>query len=217
MNAVMYLRISSTSQSDGDGFPRQAESVQQYADARQITIVNCFYEVFTGTRDDRPAFLAMLNYCAEHGVDRILIERMDRWARKFSAGERLVEECRQRELTVINCATGENLTDDEPDPDMWFIGALSLLMAEWDKRKVVHRTGKARARIRKELGKCEGRKGYLDLPQFQQAIERARELRAQRMTYRGIASVMNSESLPTMTGTPWSGGSVHKMLTNERA
>ena len=58
----------------------------------------------------------MLEYCAAVGIDTILIERMDRWARKFSAGETLIEMCRQAKLHVYNCATGDELTDDDPDP-----------------------------------------------------------------------------------------------------
>ncbi len=212
MNAVSYLRVSGTGQADGDGFPRQADATQAFADTKGFTLVACFFEAFTGTRDDRPAFLAMLEYCDEHDVRTILVERMDRWARKFSTGEALAEMCRQRGITVINCATGDNLTDDESDPDAWFIGALSLLMAEWDKRKVVHRMSIAKARIRKERGKCDGRKGYADTPGFEHIVARAANYRSDGMSYARIAEVLASENVPTMYGGKWRAGVVHQML-----
>lgn len=220
MNAVMYLRVSSSGQSDGDGFPRQAEAIEHYATGQKITLAACFFEAISGADEDRPAFLAMLDYCVDTGASTILIERMDRWARKFSTGEALIELCRQRGLTVINCATGDNLTDDSPDPDVWFIGALSLLMAEWDKRKISHRLSVARGRIRKELGKCDGRKGYHDDPDFPEGpaiIQRARELRRSKHTYREIATILASENRPTKNGGQWHPSTVRKILSRKPA
>jgi DNA invertase Pin-like site-specific DNA recombinase len=215
MNAVMYLRVSSAGQSDGDGFPRQADAIQRYADCHKLAIATCFFEAISGADDDRPAFVAMLDYCVEVGVKTILIERMDRWARKFSTGESLIEDCRQRGLTVVNCATGDNLTDDTPDPDVWFIGALSLLMAEWDKRKLSHRMSVAKTRLRKANGKCDGRKGYRDDPNFPQGpaiIELARQLRKSGMPYREVAATLERNNLPTMNGGRWQPNTVRKML-----
>lgn len=209
--AVMYLRCSSVNQIDGDSFERQANAVQRYADDNSITIIACFFEAFTGTSDDRPAFNDMLEFCHHSGANNILIERMDRWARKFSVGEYLTELCRSGGLNVINASNGTILTEDEPTPSAWLAIAFEQLLAEYEKRTIVYRTGQARARIRKETGKCEGRKGIRELNP--QAVNRIWQLQQQLGNKpNAIADKLNLEQIPTIKGGPWRASTVHREL-----
>lgn len=212
MIALSYCRVSGVSQTDGDGFPRQFETQERYANNHGHSIFACFYEAFTGTREDRPAFLAMLNFCQESGIKTVLIERMDRLARKFSTGEALIAACQKAGVTIINTSTGDILTDDSPDPDNWFIGSLFLLMAEWDKRKVVHRFNEAKTRIRKQGRKCDGPKGYSEIPQWAHVVETARQHRNSGSTYLQIADILNSQGIPTMKNKRWHASTVRQML-----
>lgn len=212
MKAAMYLRCSSIGQADGDSFDRQSSTIDRFAPIRNFTLVNCFFEAITGTSDDRPAFNAMLDWCVYNGVTHILIERMDRLARKFSVGETLIAMCQQRELTIIDCSTGETLTDDDPSPDAWLNASFRLMVAEWDKRNLVYRTGQARRRIRERAGKCEGRKGYSEVEEFRPAFNRVVELRKRGCKYREIATQMETEGWKTMYGGKWSTGTVQGIL-----
>jgi DNA invertase Pin-like site-specific DNA recombinase len=212
MDAVSYSRCSSVGQADGDSFDRQGATQDRFATLHHYNLVACFFEAITGTSDDRPAFNAMLDWCVDNGVTHILIERMDRLARKFSVGETLIAMCRKLGLTIIDCSTGENLTDDDPSPDAWLNAAFRLMVAEWEKRNLVYRTGQARARIRQSGRKCDGRKGYRDLPQFSQALQRINDLSNAGLGPTAIANRLNAEQVPTMNGKPWKRGTVHQIL-----
>lgn len=214
MIAVAYLRVSGQGQTDGDGFPRQCEAVERFAALRGYTIVNVFFEDFTGTSEDRPAFNAMLEWCAESGVTVVLVENMERLSRKFSTGELLVAMCQSRHIAVYECTSGDELTDDDPNPDVWLRGAFKMMMAEYDRRKIQHRTRTARDRIRASGVKCEGRKGYADTPGWEHVIATAAQHRQSGLSYADIANVLNLQGIPTMSGKPWRAGTVHGMLNS---
>lgn len=216
MIAVAYLRVSGQGQLDGDGFPRQAEVVERFAALHGHTIVNVFFEDFTGKAEDRPAFNAMLEWCATNDVAIVLVENMERFSRKFSTGEFLVSACQARHLKVYECTSGDELTDDDPNPDVWLRGAFKMLMAEYDRRKIVHRTRTARLRIRNSGRKCEGRKGCKELnPQAVARIWQLHEQLGNKPT--AIASQLNSEGVPSISGKPWKSGTVHGIISKGRA
>lgn len=212
MLAASYARCSSISQQDGDSFDRQNATIDRFAAPNDYTVAICFFEVITGTSDDRPAFNAMLDWCTDNGVTHILIERMDRLARKFSVGETLIAMCRKLGLTIIDCSTGENLTDDDPSPDAWLNAGLRLLIAEWEKRNLVYRTGQAKKRIRQSGGKCDGRKGYRDIPAFSETVQRIHELRSTGLQYQQIADILQADNVPTLNGGRWRPSTIHGIL-----
>lgn len=215
--AVAYLRVSSESQAEGDGFDRQMDSCKKYASRHNIAIVETYEESFTGTSEERPEFQRMLNDCADAGVSTILIERMDRWCRKFSVGERLIEECRQRGLTVIDCSTGESLTDDDPDPDVWFMTAFRMLLAEWDKRKLTYRMKVARDRQRQDRGRCEGRKPYGEVEgDDPAAVDMILRCREEGESFRGIAERLHHLGFPTQRGGQWRASTVRQLYLRHR-
>lgn len=215
--AVAYVRVSSAKQLDGDGPERQSERIRAYASANGLHVAQDFTEDVSGTKDtsERPIFAEMLSWCGEHGVQTILVEKMDRWARDLIVGELLLSQCRQMEITVIDCSTGLNLTEQSDDPYAKFVRQIMGAAAELNKNIFVHQTAKARRRKAERTGKCEGRKGYLDDPKFPQGpavVARARELRRSLLTCDAIADVLQREGLPTKSGTAWTGKKVHSML-----
>ena len=211
--ACSYLRVSGQSQSDGDGFPRQAESIERFADGR-YHVLNCFYEAISGTKDsiDRPGFTALLDYCAAHNVRVILIEKMDRWARDLIVGEILLAKCRELGLDVIDCATGQNLTEVSDDPYVKFVRQVMLAAAELNKNIVVSQTAKARRRIRESGRKCDGRKGYRDFPEWKPVVERIESLAGRGLNHEAIAQRLNQEGVETLKGGPWKRGTIHRIL-----
>lgn len=220
--AVSYARVSSEKQLRGDGPERQADKVQRFAEVAGYTLAQSFVEPVSGTKDsiNRPGFQNLLEYCRQTGISTIIVECMDRWARDLIVGELLLIQCRQLGLTVIDASTGNTLTDESDDPDVKLMRQMLLLMAQYERDKLTYRMRVARKRIKQRNGKCEGRKGYLDNPKFPQGpkiVARARELRGARMKYRDIAVVLTREGWPTMSGKPWSPGSVQSMLAGRAA
>lgn len=216
MNAVSYLRVSSIGQSDGDGFPRQSDACQCFADAKGHTIVCCFFDVITGSDTvERPGWNAMLAYCKEHGVNTILVEKIDRLQREPIVGELLLIQCREAGISLIDCATGMNFAGESDCPYIRFLQRILRDAAAFNKDMAVHNMGAARARTRKQGIKSDGRKGYRDSPKTPHGpdtIARARRLREQGITYQAIADLFNETNTPTMTNVPWTRGIVHSML-----
>lgn len=218
MIAVAYIRVSSTKQLDGDGPDRQVERISAYATEHDfdVGIARTFVEDISGTKDStkRPVFSAMLEFCEQHAISHILIEKMDRWARDLIVGELLLAQCRKLQITVIDCSTGLNLTEESDDPYATFVRQVMLAAAELNKNVFVHQTKKARRRIRQRSGKCEGRKGYADTPGWEHVVESARRHRSAGRSYAFIAESLNLQGLPTMSGKPWTKGTVHQMLNS---
>ncbi len=217
MNAVAYIRVSSTGQLDGDGPERQHDTTSRFADSRGYTIAQEFVEDVSGAKgaNERPVFASMLEHCAEHGITTILVESPMRFARDLAVALVLAEDCRRRGLAVIDCSTGMNMAERSDDPISKFVHQILFAIAELNKNIFVQMTAKARRRIRERTGKCDGRKGYADDPNFPQGpaiIQRATQLRTQRMTYRQIARTLTSEGWPTLNGGKWRASTVHRIL-----
>ena len=78
IQAVAYLRVSSVGQVQGDGFPRQREAIQTYAERSGIEVVGEFRdEGVSGTTEhaDREGFTSLLERIAGNCVRLVLVER----------------------------------------------------------------------------------------------------------------------------------------------
>ena len=83
--AFAYLRVSGKGQVDGDGFTRQLVAIKTYAKAHNLQIVRVFREegVPGATElENRPAFVEMMTALHSNGTRLVLIEKLDRLARK---------------------------------------------------------------------------------------------------------------------------------------
>src|ERR1700679_4234672 len=100
--AYAYLRVSGKGQIAGDGFPRQREAIQRYADANGITIVKEFTEEgVTGTADweDRPSFAEMMAVLMSNGTQTVLVENLSRLARDLMIQESIIADFKRKGLT----------------------------------------------------------------------------------------------------------------------
>lgn len=214
MKAVAYVRVSSTLQLTADGPERQTEFVTAYAARNNLEIANFFVDDVTGSKDtvDRPGWNAMLAYCEEHGIRAILIEKIDRLQREPIVGELLLNQCREKSIAVVDCCTGMNFAQESENPYVRFLQRILRDAAAFNKDVMVYHTSRARARIRQSGKKCEGRKGYRDLPEFTQTLQRITELSGAGLGPSAIARHLNREQVPTMNGEPWKRGTVHRLL-----
>ena len=58
--AVGYLRVSGKGQIRGHGFERQRDEIKGYSKKNGYKIIEWYKEVYTGTEEDRPEFLRMV-------------------------------------------------------------------------------------------------------------------------------------------------------------
>jgi len=215
--AFAYLRVSGKGQLAGDGFTRQLKSINQYAAANQLRIVEVFEERgVTGTREtmDRPAWRDLMTKLHADGVRTVLIEKLDRLARDLMVQESVIADLRKYGFELIS-VHAPALMDTEHTRVLLrqMLGAL----AQYDKSQIVVRLRAARLRKRAQTGRCEGRKPYGFREGEQQIIERMRLLRAEGLAYGIIAERMNAEGLPTRSRGRWHPQMVYQILQRDRA
>jgi len=92
------------------------------------------------------------------------------------------------------------------------------IFAELDKSLTVRKLRKAREKIRKETGKCEGRKSYRETEHGAAALKEIKRLRRKpkggrvRKTYVEIAAILNEKGLYTASGKPFNANNVRVIL-----
>ena len=222
--AVGYLRVSSKGQIRGHGFQRQRDEIASYAKRHGYKIIEWYKEAYTGTEEDRPEFLRMVEELLSNGCRTIIIECMDRFGRRSMVSEQLLALLIRKDITMISAMTGQNVTEaiqDETDPWKKFIVQIQNNIAELDKRLLVHKLRKAREAKRTKTGRCEGRKPYGYYPGEAEIVKRIKRLHRKprgekRPGFLTIAKKLNEEGVPTRTGAPWSDVLVKSILTRKK-
>jgi DNA invertase Pin-like site-specific DNA recombinase len=219
VKAFGYARVSSRGQVDGYGFDRQEEVINAYADSAGYEVVHIYREeAVSGTAGeaDRPAFKDMVSEILRDGVRTVIVEGLDRLAREYRIQETLLIYLASKGVTLISARTQENVTEAvEADPMRKALVQIQGIFAELEKSLLVKKLRDARRTAKAERGKCEGRKNYLEATP--EMVEEVRRLRrkpkgGKRLTYAEIAEALNQRGMRNMTGGPFSGQVVYKML-----
>jgi DNA invertase Pin-like site-specific DNA recombinase len=211
-NAYSYLRVSGKGQIEGDGFDRQRDTIQTYADQNGIKITKEFREMgVSGTKDwdDREAFVEMMTLLLSNGTTTVLVENLSRLARDLMVQESILSDFKRKGLTLISVSEPDTCSDD---PSRVFMRQVLGAFHQYDKALLVAKLRGARKRKRDKTGTCEGRKPYGFHDGEQPILERMKALRAGRMAVDTIALTLNNESIRTRSGKLWYGATVNKIL-----
>lgn len=221
--AFAYLRVSGQGQIEGHGFDRQLESIGHFARKHGIELVQVFQEEgISGTKDEeeRPAFKEMITEIQKNGVRTVIVESLDRLAREYRIQEQLLIYLASYDIELINANTEENVTKAiQGDPMKKAMIQIQGIFSELDKSLLIRKLRKARERVKKETGKCEGAKRYGEDSDNEQTI--IRKIRAYRrnkrgnrkgLTYQEIADKLNAEGIPTKRGKEWKAMQVYRIL-----
>ena len=223
--AVSYLRVSGKGQVRGDGLPRQRDTVQRFARAKGLQVVQEFSdEGVSGTKEleGRAGLAALLDFIESDGVRLVVIERADRLARDLVVGEVILGRLRSLGVQVVAADSGTELTVGDDDPTRKLIRQVLGAVAEYDKAVTVLKLRAARERVRRTRGRCEGRKPFGDRAGEEQVLQLIRELHRKprggvRRSYAEMADELNRRGAPTRSGSPWSRGVVWALLRRERS
>ena len=217
--AVGYMRTSSATNvgDDKDSEQRQRRAIEQYAKRAGFDVVDWYYDpAISGgdAIDVRPGFSAMLARIAGNGVRTIIVETANRFARDLMVQEVGFEMLRDLGIALIAADSPTSFLDDGPTSKLvrQILGAVS----EFDKAMIVAKLKGARDRIRRERGKCEGRKSYAQRDGGQMLIAAARELHrnpnGRSPSLRTVAAGLAERGYVTQSGRPYSASAIASML-----
>ena len=157
-----YFRTSSVTNEDGHSRQRQQDAVAEYAQRMSYQIVATRWDIHTGdsTVIDRPGFSELLTEVQAKKISVILIENASRFARDLLHQEAAVQALSKLNIQIIPVDAPETFTEDNPSRVLirQVLGAVS----EFEKASLVSKLRAARDKKRKETGKCEGRKSFVE-------------------------------------------------------
>lgn len=226
LKAFGYCRVSGVGQVDGNGFERQENAIRAFAQKSKIEIVHMYREQVSGIKDqdDREVFQEMVSTILRNGVHTIIVEGLDRLAREYRVQEQLIIYLASKGITLIDARTGEDVTKAvNEDPMKKALIQMQGIFAELEKNLLVKKLRLARESKRMTTGKCEGRKGWGDMPDRRDAILgqirtfRRKPKLGKRLTYIEVANQLNQlakndDIYETITKRPWTGAMVQNFL-----
>ncbi len=222
--AVSYLRVSGKGQIDGDGFPRQKETIKKFAKNHGFSLVGEYQDGGeSGTKElvNRDGLASLLDRVESNGIKTVLVERADRLARDLLVGEVILGQFREAGIRVIAADSGVDLTVGDDDPTRVLIRQVLGAVSQFEKSVIVLKLRAARDRIRKKQGRCEGRKPFGHFPHEVAILRRIKELRRKprgkaRRSYGKVAKKLNEENRATRSGRPWNRGCVYAICMREK-
>ncbi|MBT4940417.1 MAG: recombinase family protein [Rhodospirillaceae bacterium] len=208
---VAYYRTSSVSNTgDGkDSEKRQKSACFKYAELNNMALVAEFYDAAVSGKDaihDRDGFVELLEFCRLNDVQIILVESASRFSRDLLCQEHGFLALRQAGFNLIPTDAPQYFTDDTDNPSAKMIRQILGSVSEYEKEALVQKLRGARERKRKENGKCEGRKSYVEKkPELVREAKRLRRVNPnskRQRSYRQISLLLAGKGYLTSTNTP---------------
>jgi DNA invertase Pin-like site-specific DNA recombinase len=218
-----YVRVSSQGQSadDKDGVPRQKQAIKTYATAHDLYVKRWFIDTITGKTEIRPALEEMIEALDSNGTKTVVIERLDRLARKLTAQEAIIARLQLSGYVLISTAEPNLIAEDDDNLDSAMRTAMRQMLgifAELDRKSTVHKLRAARQRARlKNPEYKEGRKFFGDRPGERETIQRVLELRASGLTLPAICATLTAEGRKTRSGGEWFPTNVSRILVRAKS
>lgn len=214
--AFGYVRVSGQGQLKGHGPERQRDDIYAFAARNGIEVAAIYQDAWTGTEDDRPQFMAMLEAMLTNDVRTVVVESMDRFARDLAVQMQLIAKLLSAGITLIPANTGQPISTATLDDNPMLKAMVQIqgVFAELDKSLTVRKLRKARDAKRQADGRCEGRKPFGTHAAEVAVLDRIKQLRRKprggdRRSFGEVADLLNTEGLATRTGKSWNRGTVH--------
>ena len=141
-----YARVSTKGQAK-DGNSLEGQSLL----LREAGVEKIFYDSFTGRKMERPEFNKLLSVL--HEGDKLIVTKLDRFARSAVQGSQMIEELIAKGVTVHVLNIG--LMDNTPTEKL--IRNIMLSFAEFERDMIVERTQEGKAIAREKGIRVDGR------------------------------------------------------------
>lgn len=221
-----YLRVSTDMQArSGLGLGDQRRQVEAMATVKGWPAPQVYVdEGISGTKESlrRPALAALMAAVEAGEIDAIIVNSIDRLARKARLTLELAEAFERSGVRLISCK--ESIDTTTPSGRLVF-GVLAM-MAEYERELIAERVRAALAEHSRRDGEAGGRLpyGYLrdEEKRLRVSLEQARIVRRifayrygpDRMTLRQIAARLNRGGYHSPQGAHWHHSSVAAVLAN---
>lgn len=195
--ALAYMRTSSAANigADKDSEKRQRAAIEVFAKRAGYEIIDWYYDEAVSGADrieERPGFVELLKRLEGNGVDTIIVETANRFARDLITQEMGHHMLREEGVQLIAADSPNAFLEDTPTAKLirQVLGAVS----EFEKGTLVAKLRGARERKRRETGKCEGRKSHVEkhpgAVALAKKLHRASPKTGKRMSLRKISAAL---------------------------
>ena len=185
---ITYYRTSTKTNEQGDSKTRQREICLNFCKSQNFEVVSETYEVITGTLPitEREKFLEMIDFAKENGITKIIFSDWSRFARSVLAQEYSLQYLKSKGFECISATNGKT----EDDATNALMRNMMGAFFQFEKDTLVNKLKVARQRVKKEKGKCEGRKSIKEInPEVIKVAKRLRRINPKTKRQRSFEKI----------------------------
>lgn len=211
MRTAAYLRTSSASNIEGDSPYRQTDAIMSGApriNGGLDVVMSVWDAAISGVDpiESRPGFSGLLDLAGREGIEAVIVESPDRFARDLIAQELGIRALLKRGIRLYT-ASGQELTD-QSDPGRIMVRQVFGSLVEYDKAKTVARLKAGRDRKRAAGGYCGGFRPTLP----QAHAKAAREAAKPGVSLRAVSAALASQGILSASGRPYEPSTVKRLI-----
>lgn len=221
MQLVGYGRVSTTGQRENSSLGTQKEAIQQYCDQFGHDLIAYYEDVESGaTIEKRENFQwALTTVCK--AADGLVVLRLDRLTRSVLDAERLKITLAKQGKILLSVFEPMDLETDDGE----FIYTINSAIAQLERKRIVQRAKRGRAKKFEEGGYHAGQPPYgyipyrgtlMELPAEQEIIRMIREMHfvAGDDCVR-IAEYLNAQGILSKRRMKWSSMVVRRLISGD--
>lgn len=220
MKAIGYIRVSTEEQANsGLSLSGQAEKIKAYCSLNDIELVEIVSDAgLSGKNTDREGLQKILSLCGNKAIDAIIVYKLDRLSRKTVDVLNLIETFEKKNVAFHSIV---EKIDTKSAIGKFFL-TITAAFAQMERDTISERTSFALKEKRRQ-GKLAGNIPYgfdlaadgetlIENKNEMKALEIMTELRARRVTFKGIVDELHSRGYRSKSGGLWYAGTIQKLL-----
>jgi DNA invertase Pin-like site-specific DNA recombinase len=206
MNVIAYVRVSTDDQGrNGYGLDAQRSAIRDECDRRGWTLLRIEEDVRSGgTMKRRPGLARAIASCDSNEAQALVAAKVDRLSRSVHDFAGLVERARAGRWNLVILDLGVDLSTPMGEA----MASVASTFAQLERRLISARTREGLAVARTRGAKL----GRPATPLSDEALMRARQLRAAGLSFAAIADDLNASLHRSALGKSWWTATVSRAL-----